>query len=272
MDARFGPRITHFSLPAAENVFADLGDMGIDLPDGRRYTLRGGHRLWAAPEIPEITYEPDDDHVTITAAADRLIASGPPTSLIGKSISAQLTGNRVEVNHTLTNQSGKPIDVAPWAITQLVPGGTAIVPLAEPPADPHGLQPNASVVVWPYTGVDDSPFVMRNRLLLLDGDRDTATKVGVALTRGWLAYVREGMVFVKRAKALPGGNYLDRGASGQCYSGADFLELETLGEQVLLGPGDSVTHVETWELHVVASDTPAHQIPAVLDLDGGRTT
>ncbi len=246
--------------------------MGIDLPDGRRYTLRGGHRLWAAPEIPEITYEPDDEPVGIAVTSNQIVASGPSTASIGKSITANLKNDRVEVVHTLTNQGGEQIDVAPWAITQLVPGGTAVVPLPEPLADPHGLQPNASVVLWPYTGVGDSPFVLRDRLLLLDGDRDTATKVGVALTRGWLAYVRNGIVFVKRAEHRSGGNYLDLGASGQCYSSPDFLELETLGELATLDPGESVTHVETWELHAVAADTPPHEIPALLNLDGGRTT
>ena len=92
-------------------------------------------------------------------------------------------------------------------------------------------------MIWPYTGVADNPFVMHNRLVLLDADRSSATKIGVALERGWIAYVRNGVVFVKRSVHRTGARYLDLGASGQCYSNPDFIELETLGPQTHLEPG-----------------------------------
>ncbi len=266
---QFGPRITSLSYPGAESVFADLGDLAIDLADGGRYTLRGGHRLWAAPEIPEITYEPDDDPVVISPIAAGLIATGPETTEIGKSITVVLKGSTVEVSHVLTNQTAATIDVAPWAITQLVPGGAAIMPLPLADADPHGLLPNSSLVLWPYTGVDDSPFAIRHRLVVLDTRRATATKVGTPLQRGWLAYIVDGTVFVKRATHQQDGRYLDLAASGQIYAGPDFVELETLGEQVLLHPGEATTHRETWELHQVDPGMSPYEIPDLLDLDGG---
>ncbi len=267
----FGPRITGFSLLDGENVLADLGDLGIDLPDGRAYTLRGGHRLWAAPEIPEVTYEPDDDPIAVVRSDRSLTLQCPASEDVGiaKTIAITLVAGRVTLAHTLANEGSATIDIAPWAITQLPPGGTAVIPLPQDPADPHGLLPNGKIVVWPYTGVDDSPFTMRDRLLLLEGTRTTATKIGTTLERGWLAYARNGLVFVKRGTHQVGGRYLDFEASAQCYCNPDFVELETLGPQTPLAPGDSTTHTETWELHRIDSSTPSHEIPELLNLDGG---
>lgn len=254
------------------NSLAELGDLSIDLPDGRAFLLRGGHRLWAAPEVPEITYEPDNEPVSVERAAECITATqtAPATLAIGKSIEVSLVDGGVSLNHRLTNQGTVPIDVAPWSITQLPVGGTAIIPLRLEPADPNRLQPNSSVVVWPYTGVADDPYSTENRLLIVGGSRTSATKLGTSLDRGWLAYVRDGLVFVKRATHHPGGRYLDLGASGQCYAGPHFVELETLGQQTVLAPGESTTHRETWELHNVPTDTPPGLIPELLNLDRNR--
>ena len=274
VSTRFGPRITGLSLEGGRNVLAQLGDLSIPLDGGRGYRFRGGHRLWAAPEVPEITYEPDDEAVKVETRSPTGVALVQPASStagIAKMVEVSLDNGTVTVDHTLLNVGTDPIDVAPWAITQLPTGGTAIIPLPLEPVDSHGLQPNGAVIVWPYAGVDDDPFQMRNRLLLLDGTRQTATKIGVALVRGWMAYVCDEFVFIKRANHIPGGRYLDMGASGQCYCNPEFLELETLGEQVVLHPGESTSHRESWELHRIDPAQPPHLIPDQLDLDGGAT-
>ena len=267
----FGPRVTSFSVPGGENVFAELGGMGIDLPDGRTYLLRGGHRLWMAPEVPEITYEPDDGPVITVETSTGISVSQAASDAVGveKTIDISLHGGSVVVSHTLTNRGTTPLRLAPWAITQLAVGGTAIVPLPRDLADPYGYQPNANVVLWPYTGVGDDPFRMLDRLILLDADRSTPTKVGISLDRGWLAYARDGLVFVKRAQHVAGGTYVDLNASGQCYCSAEFLELETIGQLTDLLPAESATHVESWELHRVSPTVSPEGIPDLLHLDEG---
>jgi hypothetical protein len=74
-------------------------------------------------------------------------------------------------------------------------------------------------------------------------------KIGFPNLRGWLAYWLEGMLFVKRAKYEARSAYFDFGSSSECYCNGRFIELETLVPIIMLAPGDSVTHVETWELH-----------------------
>lgn len=266
----FGPRITHFSLLGEPNIFAELGDLAIDLIDGATYQLRGGHRLWVAPEVPEITYQPDDDPVTVsTAGPTATVVQGATTPVaLEKTIQLTLTGGSVHVTHTVTNRGDASRDLAVWGITQLRPGGIAMMPLALAATDPHGLQPNASIVIWPYVGIADSPFTLGQRMVFIDTARTTATKVGIAMHRGWLAYFLNGWVFVKRSTHRTGGRYLDMGASGQVYAGPDFTELETLGEQQLINPGESISHTEVWQLHRVEPDTPPAAVPGLLGLDG----
>lgn len=55
-------------------------------------------------------------------------------------------------------------------------------------------------------------------------------------------------MFVKRAAFNPGAGYYDFGSSSECYCGVAMLELETLSPIQTLAPGESATHVETWEV------------------------
>ncbi|MDJ0925917.1 MAG: DUF4380 domain-containing protein [Acidimicrobiia bacterium] len=265
----FGPRVTAFRFVRGDNVFAELGDLSISLPDGRNYRLVGGHRLWVAPEIPEITYEPDDAPVAVSEEGSRLRidqAASPATG-IAKSLTLQFVDGRVEVMHSISNRGRAPIRIAPWAITQFPVGGTALLPVPVTPTDKHGLQPNAEIVLWPYTGIGDTPFLLHDRTMIIPSDRTEAAKVGTTLDRGWLAYVRDGLVFVKRARQIPEAEYLDRGAAAQCYCSADFVELETLAPVAALEPGAGVEHTESWELYEVDPNVEPPQIPEILGLD-----
>lgn len=191
---------------------------------------------------------------------------------IEKSMYIEFVKEAVRVRHVLTNRRAEPVRLAAWAITQLPVGGTAILPLPDLPVDPGGLQPNAEVVLWPYAGVRDTPFELRDRLILLDANRADATKIGTSLGRGWLAYLRQGLVFVKQAAAVAESEYLDRGAAAQCYCSADFVELETLGPVTTLQPGATTSHDETWQLFEVDPTTDPSELPHQLRLDGGEAT
>ena len=61
-----GPRIIGLELVAGKNLFVELPDATIECPGVGEYRLRGGHRLWQAPEDPGRTYLPDDDPVSVS--------------------------------------------------------------------------------------------------------------------------------------------------------------------------------------------------------------
>jgi hypothetical protein len=249
-----GPRILSLALPGGENLFAVLPDDAVECPGIGPLSFRGGHRLWYAPEDPRRTYLPDDDPLAITEIENGLCVTQPveaPTG-IQKSLTVTLPGSdaRVVVDHTLHNRGRSPVELAPWAITQLKPGGVAVLPQATALADEYGLLPNRHIVLWPYTRIDSPHITWSDRYLFVEATmQEGALKIGFPNPVGWLAYAVDDTLFVKQAAYHPGANYFDRGSSSECYCNRRFLELETLGPRTTLAPGESVSHRETWAVH-----------------------
>lgn len=287
-----GPRLIGFATDGPDgpgpNVFADDLRTVLPRPGGGVYSLRGGHRLWLAPENPYETYRPDDAPVEVeyteasrdAAIGVRVGAPRHPTTGVQRSIHVSLPGARAgaTVAHHVTNGGRHPVRLAPWAITQLPPGGTAVVPLAFQRADLHGVLPNSCLVTWPYTRLDDPRITLGSHYALVRcaADAAGACKIGTGGVGpgdgpGWLAYARPGVpVFVKRATRSSSAVYPDGGCSSEVYSGAEFCELETLGPLVMLAPGATAVHVERWTLHAPAgvpeTDDEAHTLAVRLGL------
>jgi hypothetical protein len=261
-----GPRIIGLALPGGANLFAELPDDTVECPGAGAFSFRGGHRLWYAPEDPRRTYLPDDDPLAIAEIENGLRITQPveaPTG-IQKSLAVTLPGREahVVVDHTLHNRSRSPLELAPWAITQLRPGGVAVLPQATALVDEYGLLPNRHLVFWPYTRLDSPHITWGDRYLFVEATmRDGALKIGFPGPVGWLAYIVDGTLFVKRATYLPDADYFDRGSSSECYCNPRFLELETLGPRTTLAPGELVTHRETW---VVRAGVSVQDLPGLM--------
>jgi hypothetical protein len=258
-----GPRILALALPGGQNLFAELPEYTLDCPDVGPYWLRGGHRLWYAPEDPRRTYLPDDDPLALTEIGNGLRVTQPIEESTGiqKSLTVTLPDPeaRVIVDHTLHNRGLGPVELAPWAITQLKPGGMAVLPQSTAPADAYGLLPNRHIVLWPYTQTNSPHISWGDRYLLVAARmQEGALKIGFPNPDGWLAYVVDDTLFVKWAAYQPDANYFDRGSSSECYCNPRFLELETLGLRTTLAPGESVSHRETWTIRagVSSQDVP----------------
>ncbi len=251
----FGPRVVRLAPRGGPNLLAELtDDVGIDLAGGRRYTFRGGHRLWVAPEVPSVTYEPDDEPVE-SQRSDRGARVSASAGGIRKTIDVRVAGRYLEVEHVVASDGRRRIEAAPWAITQLPPGGIALMPIQRTPADERDLQPDHALVGWPYTDWGALGYDAAASVVLVEGRRATPTKVGTTATRGWLAYARDGWVFAKYL--LPGpATSIDRGANLQVYAGPDFVELETLGPVETLAGHRRARLVEMWDV-APAPGTPA---------------
>ncbi len=267
-----GPRITEFRLVGGASVFADTPNITLPVGDGRVFRVLGGHRLWAAPEVPAITYVPDDSPAAVEDGPGvlRLTQPAPAGTGIEKSLEIRLPDNdhRVLITHHLANRGDSSITVAPWAITMLRTGGTALMPLGGVEQDQ--FQADRSIVLWPYTRLSDPLVHLSDTHIALTAQRKDPIKLGTSLRRGWLAYLVDELVFVKRMAHVDSGTYADLGASGQVYCSADFCELETLGPLTTLAPSMSVAHREVWELY--ARD----RLPETVDdlaaaLDQGRS-
>jgi hypothetical protein len=89
-------------------------------------------------------------------------------------------------------------------------------------------------------------------MLLYGRGLEHAFKVGNFNSHGWIAYTLGNVLFVKRFNAEREGSYPDMGCNIEAYVRDSFLELETLGPLKTLNRNESVTHEETWEVHVGA--------------------
>lgn len=250
-----GPRIIGLEATGANLLAVLPTDAVLACPGAGEFHFYGGHRLWVAPEEPARTYLPDDDPCRVERVAGGVrVGAAPDRCGISRTMEVTLAGSTVVVDHRIRNHGDGPVELAPWAITQLRPGGTAFLPVAGPPSDPAGRQANRSLVLWPYTDLSDPRIELRRGTAIVSA-RPTGRelKIGAAPGNGRLAYLIDGELFVKRAEVDPAARYVDRGAAAQVFCNDLFCELETLGPLMALPPGGLVDHRETWTVRAVTA-------------------
>jgi hypothetical protein len=249
-----GPRVISLRLGEEENLLAELPDFTLDCPGKGAYHIYGGHRLWHAPEDPARTYLPDDQPVEINEVERgvQVIQLVEVETGIQKELVIQLAPDQavVEVEHILSNQGLWPVTCAPWAITQMKPGGVAVLPQFTGLTAGNPTLPNRTITLWQYADINSPYITWGNDCVLVRAEMNEGDlKLGFPNARGWIAYWREGTLFVKRASYNAGTDYYDFGSSSECYCNTEFLELETLGPVSVIQPGSAVSHKETWEVY-----------------------
>jgi len=270
-----GPRVLGLITEDGRNHFAELPDMTLPCPGSEPIHLRGGHRLWAAPEDPRVTYRPDDDPVGVEEIVDGVKLSTRTDAVAGTSreMDIRVTGpERLTFDYRVINRADRSQRLAAWAITMMAPLGRAWLPVLTEPFDPGGFQGQRNIVLWSYARNDDPRLVLHDyavevrSAVLADQPLDQPFKVGTSLRRGWTAHWGDGVLLVKRASHDEAREYADMGASGQLYSHRDFTELETLGPLTDLAPGAAAVHGEDWEIHLVGEEE-AERLVSSGDLD-----
>ncbi len=263
--AEAGPRIVRLMLSGSnKNIFAEVPDLKWPTPYGDYYP-RGGHRLWHAPEAPIRSDIPDDDGLTSEPLPDgvRLCAPREEATGLRKRVDIHLVDHvpQVIVRHHLQNASNTPMELAPWAITMVPLGGLAVIPQR---GGSNELLPDRHIAAWPYTRWHDDRLHLRDDYLIIDAQaRADAFKVG-CLSPGWIGYLRDGAFLVKRFDPQLDQLHPDRNCNAEVYGNHRFIELETLAPLVRLEAGQSVEHVETWEM-IAPVDVPTSMAGA-LDL------
>jgi hypothetical protein len=251
-----GPRIISVGFVGGANLFFVREDFA-GQTGGTEWKNYGGHRIWHAPEDKVRTYDPDNGPIDAKVVENGLVLTMPPEPLarIQKEIAITLdpVSSEVRVLHRLRNTGAWPIDLAPWAISVMAPGGFAIAPM--PTAfHPDRLLPNRALTLWPYTDMRDdrwlwgTDYVLLRQKVIADPARER-TKVGINNNLGWAAYYLKPYLFIKRFTFVEGARYPDFNSSLEVFSNNRMLELETLAPLVTLQPGAVVAHEERWELH-----------------------
>lgn len=267
-----GPRLVRLFLAGSdENLLAELPGTGWETAYGR-FNMRGGHRLWAAPEAPGRSDFPDNERVTVTTTKGSARIAGPVEAATGlrKVLAITLAPNSttLTVEHRLENHGLWPVETSPWAITQLPHGGEAYLPLPQGPADPAGLLPNRSVALWPYASWSDPRLRLEDTLIRVRGLAiPQIFKIGTLVHSGRIAYLRDGVLLLRKFEPHPDAPHPDFNSNAEIYANEQFLELEALGPLRSLAPGGVATHVEWWRL--LQGEFDQARILSLLDPDPG---
>ncbi len=254
---QLGPRILRYA-PAgsaeADNLFGHVPEVTVKTDLGQWF-IRGGHRLWHAPEGKPRSYAPDNDPVQVVREGDtfRLIQPVEKATGIEKEIDITLdpTGSHVVVVHKLTNRGQFAIEMSCWAMSVMNKGGTAILPQEPYQSHDEALLPARPLVLWPYTNLTDPRWSIGQKYITLrhDPDMKESQKVGILNRQGWAAYYRNSLLFFKRFPCEAEKTYPDFNSNNETYTDAAILELETLGALEKVQPGGTISHREDWWLY-----------------------
>src|SRR5437868_14952154 len=168
-----GPRIIRFGFVGGQNLFKEFADQ-MGKTGEEKFQLRGGDRVWKAPEDPVATWAPDNMPVEITITPNGLIAKAPvePLTSLQKEIEVRMaaSGTEVIVLHRITNRSFFPLEYSAWALTMMAPGGIAITGFPPRGKHPANLEATNPLVMWAYTNLSDKRWVFTKKYLALRQD------------------------------------------------------------------------------------------------------
>lgn len=249
-----GPRVIRFGFVGGQNLFKEYTDQ-LGKTGEKKFQLRGGDRVWKAPEDPIATWAPDNMPVEISVTGSGLIARAPvePLTHLQKEIEVKMerTGTNVTVIHRLANQSLFPLEYSVWALTMMAQGGVAVSGFPPRGKHPINLEATNPLVMWAYSNLSDKRWTFTRKYLSLrqDPSNSDAQKLGMFNLHTWGAYFLNSEVFIKRTEAVPDTTYPDFGCSFETFTNNEFLELETLAPLKKVEPGKTAELVEYWSLH-----------------------
>ncbi len=248
-----GPRVVRFGFCEGANVFATMADEQGGQGE-EHWCLRGGHRLWLAPEEKPLTYELDNRPVEAEEIEGGVRIRQPAGALSGCVKEWEMTmasdSDRVRVVHRIRNTGSETRRLAPWALSVMAPGGIAVIPLPRKVPHTESLLPNQTWSIWSYTDFADGRWTLGRDFILFRQDPNRGPgKLGIALREGWAAYQLGQDLFVKRFAFDETATYPDGGVNFEVFSNETFLEVESLGGLVDLAPGEETSHEELWELY-----------------------
>lgn len=247
-----GPRVISYRKPGGENVLKNYAEqLGGTGESG--WVNRGGHRFWLAPESAR-SYAPDNSpvkHEVVGEGIVRLVNEASAPWRIRKELTVSLApdSSTVTLEHRAVNEGSAPVSLATWALTVMTPGGLELIPLPPSGEHPRDLQPNRTMVAWPYTDLSDPRWRFGAMLITLrQTDAGSPTKLGLSHREKWIGYLTRNDLFIKTFAHEEGEAYPDFGCNFETFSDSDMLEIESLGPLRTLAPGESVAHTERWHL------------------------
>lgn len=251
----FGPRIAFFGKPGGENLLLwkpghyTRGD----------WDLRGGHRVWVSrpgADECEDTYATDNDPCDIALFGNGFCLTGRPnrSNMTRRGVSIKLLGSKsVQVDSFVLNAGDMLYSGGVWTLTCTIP--TAGTRYAVPIGD--GSSWNAYTTVafnqWGGHGVggfNDDQFEIGSDLLVvnpkgIENKRMLQSHAGIIAMSDPVNQV----TFAKKAEYMRSRAY-PLNCNTAVYIGPDnfMVEMEMMGPEETIKPGEDLIHRETWLL------------------------
>jgi len=247
----YGIRIGHFSFIGQKNVFfeqpADMTELTTE--DGWR--IRGGHRLWLAPENLD-TYCPDNDPITYEIRGEQIILCQEKDAMIGVKKSIQISFKEdasVHLVHRVENCSNETIVRSLWAVSAMAPGGTEYIPLGHREGEMSHWH---RISWWDHTCLGDERVIYeKERIQIRQLPIQKPYKIGVGHPDGSVQYINNHAIFEKTYDINMNAVYPDGNVSFETYFCQHMAEIESLSPLYTINPGETAEHQELWTLYKV---------------------
>ena len=244
----FGLRIGHFSLIGEKNVFFEQPNDMTDLSTPEGWRVRGGHRMWLAPESEKV-YCPDNAPIEYALLENgvEIFQQEDPWLHVKKSMRIVFhDGAEVEVTNRVENTGAEAIRCSVWAISAMAPGGVEELSFA---LRDGGYDHWHRISMWDYTSLgDDRAEYRRDGIKLTHRPIDRKYKIGVGHPYGPVRYTNNGITFVKEFDVKPEMEYADANVSFETFMCKHMVEIESLSPLMTIAPGETGAHTEIWRL------------------------
>lgn len=243
-----GPRIMSLETTKSGNIFWNNPDNSE--ASFRDWYIYGGHRFWLSPESLDC-YVPDNTPCEVVEDEEEMqfISYSEKTEIERRLIISENEG-RFVVEHAITNKGDLLAEGGIWALSCVKPNGTAFFPWKTP-----GRWQMNKIIYWQQWGengehtsqIGSKQFIQTPDLFLVKPNGEEG-KVGSSAYEGFVGITNDKYTFIKSFDRLPTNDYPDDNCAVECYTCADFTELETLSPKYTLLPGMTYSHIEEWLL------------------------
>ena len=189
---------------------------------------------WNWPPVQEFDKQP----YTVEEKGNSLVMTSNVSARlkyrIRKEFSVDAKSNAFVVTYSIINESGEIRKVAPWEITRVPNEGLIFFDAPADQITPANLMPFKSEFGISWYQTDEAN---QNRKINADG-------------KGWLAYLNNGLLMVKKFQDLNASQPAPEEAEIQVYvnRGKSYIELESQGAYTELKAGESLNWTVKWYL------------------------
>ena len=245
----FGIRISHLSYLGEENLFFEQPIDMEDLSTQEGWRVRGGHRLWIAPESENNVYYPDNFPVSYEITGDTIKVSQEEDEWLNikKTVYITFEGeSSLKIRHEVLNLSDETKRCALWGVTSVAPCGQEIIPL---PLREGGASHLNRFSTWDYTSLGDERVeYKRDKVIINHTCLEQKYKIGIGHPSGAVTYKNKGVVFEKSFDIDINQTYPDGDVSFETFLCKHMVEIEALSPYKEILPGKTAEFEERWRL------------------------